>query len=549
MPKKNTTAAQIERWRHGSAGFFAWLDDTKPMIPSEKGGYEPYAVPNDEVRQEIKNALDGPYSTIVLSWPRRHGKTIVAGLIITWRFLTRKTQTIAMVANSEKQATDTAFRTVKTILEQTPFTKSMIIDGVLKIGAERIDYATVGNTITGYPASAAALYGKKLSVAQISELHAAKTDEVFQTLASSTIDTEDGLVIVDSTVGPTSSPLHGLYQIAQRGADPSLYFSYISYRDLADAIARGPRWIKAERLRSRAAQMLPAIFGTQHLNLWGSASNALFTADVIKRCRDSYALDVKAVTAGAAHVVGAGLDRAYGFSLHGDATVSTAVLKMLIDDDHHFFVLASDQIAFSSEAGIKKAFTRYARDFGMSRAAIESYNAQDVASWAAGQTFESEVVHPTAERQSAVFTALHLAALEGRLHVHPTFTKLASEMGSFEYKLDTGTKGTIAKFEAAKGAHDDHVYSLAWAIYALRDVELNPYEVTGIHCDAIGPVARLCVLNGGEMVPSCHDGCRSFQSVANLYKQYRSRSGVTGMPIEQFFASRVVNTGSHSVKR
>ena len=102
---------------------------------------------------------------------------------------------------------------------------------------------------------------------------------------------------------------------------------------------------------------------------------------------------------------------------------------------------ASDKIAFSSAGGIRRALTRYRTDFSLKRAAIESYNSQDIAAWCADQPFDHEVIHPTAERQANVFTALYQAAAEGRLHIHPSFDKLLSEMGTFEYRLVPGSTG------------------------------------------------------------------------------------------------------------
>jgi hypothetical protein len=72
--------------------------------------------------------------------------------------------------------------------------------------------------------------------------------------------------------------------------------------------------------------------------------------------------------------------------VHGDNTVTTAVLKTLVGEDDHYYVLASDKISFSSAAGIRKAFTRYKKDFNLSRAAIVSYNSQDIAAWCGDQT-------------------------------------------------------------------------------------------------------------------------------------------------------------------
>ena len=545
----NTIRDRLASWRAGSAGFFKFLDDVQLQVPSANGGFEAF-IPGPREREEIAKAIDGGFSTIVFCWPRRHGKTLTSAALIVWRFLTRPTQTIAVVANSEKQSVDTLFKTIKTMVEQTAHTAALVKSGAITVGVDKIEYPSMGSTITGYAASSAALYGKKLSVAAVSELHAARDDSVFQTLASSTIDTADGWTLVDSTVGSQSSPLYALAQVAERGEDPTLFYSHISYRDLEDACANAPKWIKPERLRSRAAQMLPAEFSQQHLNLWGSASNLLFPETVIDLCRDRYALDAKAVCEGRAHAVGGGLDRAYGFSLHGDATVTTAVLKVLNGEDEHFYVLASDAVAFSSAAGIKKNLTRYHREFGMARAALESFNAQDIGAWAAEQPFDHEIISATSERQAASFTFLYNAASEGRLHIHHSFEKLLGEMKTFEYELTSqGAKGTVPRFGHAKGCHDDHLYSLAWAVYALRECELNPYEIRGIHCHAVGPAPSMCVLNGGELVPMCAAECRSMLTAQRLYEQYQGKAGCALMAFPDFFAAKVTNTGTKVMRR
>ncbi len=469
--------------------------------------------------------------------------------------MSRRHQSVGLVANSEKQSVDVCFRMVRQILENTPHSAALIKSGAIVVNADRIEFAALKNWIQGYSNSTASLYGKSLSVAQCSELHAAKTDGTYQVLASSTIDNDDGLILVDSTTGPMSSPLYQLYKLAESGEDDEIYFSHLFYRDLEDAIARGPSWIKAGKLRSRARQMLPHEFAQQHLNTWTASSANLFPANVIERCyAEAFPLDVKAITGGAAYVVGAGLDRAYGFSLHGDSTVTTCVLKTTgPDGEAHFYVLASDDIRFSSEGGIKAALTRYHRDFGpVRRAALESYNAADIAAWAADQPFASELIHPTAERQSSAFTALFQAANESRLHIHPSMAKLKKELGTFEYKLDTGTNGTtVAKFGHAKGCHDDTVYSLCWAVYALRDDELNPFEIEGVHCHNApnGAIARLCVLNAGDIVPMCAGECRSMIHARDLYERYKERAGIAPMIFVDFFKAKVVNTGSHSVPR
>ena len=550
MTTSAKSKSKITEWRNGSAGFFKWLEDVQPQVPASKGGYETY-VPGPRERMEIQKALDGNYGTIVFCWPRRHGKTLASALIIIWRFLTRRTQTVAMVANSEKQTVDTAFKLVSTIFKQTPYMAEMIKAGTVVLTADKLEYAALSNVIQGFSSNPAALYGKKLSIAQVSELHAATSDASYQVLSSSTVDTDDGLVLVDSTVGPRSSPLYTLYQLAQNGDDPTLFFSHISYRDLNDACDNSPRWIKPERIRSRAAQMLPAEFTQQHLNQWTNGVSALFPPEVLDKCRDVYRFDVPSVTGGAAYVVGGGVDRAFGFSVHGDATITTAALKTLIGEEAHYFVLASDKIAFSSESGIKNALSRYAKDFNMSKVALEQYNVQDIAGWCGNQSFDHEIIHPTLERQGNAFTALYNAANEGRLHIHPSLERLLSEMETFEYRLVAGGHGgsNAPRFEAAKGAHDDTVYSLAWAVYSLREDELNPYELKSINCTGSGPAVWLCMLNGGELIPPCADRCRSMYQAKSLYQQYKGRGHLTPIAFPEFLSGKVKNIGAHTIPR
>ena len=548
-PKSNSSdklATLIKRWREpGSAGFFNFLADVKPVVPSSKGGYEPY-IPGPREHSEIAAALDGEHRTIVFCWPRRHGKTVASAMIIVWRFLSRQTQTIAIVANSEKQSVDMAFKLVRDVIQNTVFIKRLIDTRAIEVGADWIEYEALGNRIQGYSNKPQSLYGRKISVAQVSELHAATSDDTYQVLASSTIDTDDGLVLIDSTVGSRSSPLYTLYDVAQRGADPTLYFSYIAYKDIDDAVANGPAWIAEAALRSRAATMLPAMFAQQHLNQWSSGSNALFSEDQLTRATaDAYALDVAAIANGRAWVTGGGLDRAYGFSVHGDSTVTTAVLKVLDGDDPHFFVMASDAVMFSTESGIKRNLSRYHKEYGMSKAVLEAYNAQDIGAWASEQPFSHEIAHASDKAQANIFNALYQLMAEGRLHIHPSFKKLIEELRVFEYSLE----GSTPKFGAPKKLHDDHVYSLAWSIYALRDVELNPYEMKGIVCNGSGPSVRLCVLNGGDHVPMCASECRSMYQADGLYRSYLTRAGIAPMKFPDFYKAKIINTGAHIVPR
>lgn len=544
-----TEAEKLARWQNGADGFVDWIRDTKPMVPASKDGFTPFEL-SPEVEKEAREILSGKYRTAVVSMPRRHGKSALVALIIVWRFLTRRTQMIAICSNSQTQSVGTGFRLAKTVLEQTPYTKKMLVSGTIRILGDKIEYDAAGNTIQGFPSNHNALFGIRIDVAQVTELHAAKSQQVYNTVSSGTLDSADGLVLVDSTVGPTGSPLHTLYTIWKEKRDPALFYSYISYKNLEEALQKSPAWIDRDHLQSLSVQMLPLEFAQQHLNLWGSASNRLFPDEIIEDCKHDYALDVREIAGEAAFVVGAGLDRAYAFSTNGDRTITTCVLKTIQDDDEHFYVMASDRIRFSNAGAIKRAFTRYHDKFEMKRVAIENPNTTDIQSWCADQPFDHEVAHPTAERQSGIFTVLYNAASEGRLHIHPSFKLLLDEMETFEYTMGVGqSRQSIPKFKGAGRTHDDCVYSLGWSLYSLRNEEINPYEIEGIVCTADKMVAQMCILNGGEHVPLCSSECRSFQQIFKMYKSDPNTDKDLQSDLRFFVNNKVINTGAHVVQR
>ena len=525
----------------------------QPRVRNDRGQFVPYE-PTGEIRAEIAKAIDGSYSTAVFSWPRRHGKTVAAVMIALWRFLSRTGESIAIVANSEKQAVDTAFKALLDAFRQTPFLKALVDRGEIKLVADRVEAPELSNTIQAYTSNPAALWGKKLTLAQISELHAANDDGVLDALQGSLLDSSGSLLLIDSTVGPKSSPLFGLYNAAN---DPTsgICFSHIQYKDLDDALAKSPAWIDRAKLLNLHRTMLPTQFALMHLNRWQDASGALFPADVIKQCTDTYPLDVKAIVNAAAHVVGGGLDRAYGMSKHGDATVTSCVVKVMQDEDEHFYVLASDSVFLSRGAAIRANFSDYARRFNMSHVGCESYNAQDIHDWLVQQPFGDgvELITPTRTTKAAAFTSLYTIAAEGRLHIHPSFKKLLGEMETFEVVTETNGQSTehamVPKFKHAKGCHDDHLHALAWAIHAMRERTLNPYEIDGVVCNSTAAVASLCALNGGQMIPACADECRSMCETKRLFAAYLARRPLVPLPFDEFVAVKVKNIGAHSLPR
>lgn len=549
MTVAKTTKKKIDiaKYRKGSAGFFAWIDDLKPHILNDESKYVPYQVWGN-VKDEIAAALDGDYRTIAWVWPRRHGKTLVSAIYIVWRFTCFQNENIGIVAQSEKQSVDTAFKLVRDTLKHTPTFKQMIEAGEIVVQRDRIEFPALNNVIQGYAANPVTLLGQTMTVAQVSELHKARDPEVFRTMKGNTQSVKNGVTLVDSTASTRTGPLGLIYDSWQAQEDPSLYFSHLTYASMEDAIARAPSWVQTADYPLLKRTMLPGSFEAEYLGKFGDGADVLFTEETLRKCRDEYPLDPKRIADGRPYAVGGGLDRAKAFrmSLKGDSTVTAAVAMVQIDDDAHYFVLDCLDIPMSMSGGIRRAFLDYAKDFGMKRLVVEDYNTADIFEWCLQQSeWETESVNPNRQRQQDIFQAVYLAATEGRLHIHPKFDKLLREMGTFTVTHDSESP----KFQHATGKHDDAVFAMAWAIYSLRNQVLPAYSIHGIHCKERGPAARLCLLNGGDHEPLCSEHCPSFIKVHELYGKYREKAGCAPMKLPEFARYKLENTGIHSRPR
>jgi hypothetical protein len=536
------TSLDPGRWRGGFDGFRAFLEDVRPLVPLADGSWGPLELEAWQ-QEDLAAALDGGYRTVIFLWPRRHGKTLVAALLILWRFVSRESQTICLVSNSANQSVGACFRLVAGIVRHTP--RMLALIGAKNLQAERILFPSLDSIIEALPSNPAALIGRKVSVAQVSELHAARSADIFDAMASSTGDSAEGLVLVDSTVGSRSGVLYRLTGLVERGEDAATFVSYQSYADLADALERSPAWISRPWLTSRARQMLPGEFARYHLNLWSSGSNALFAesdlAAAVVDLPHPLPLDaLRAYANGRKFLVAGGLDRAYGFSLHGDQTITTIVAKIATDDGEcEYVVLDQRRIMFSSAAGIKTAFHEAHERYGLTNVCVESFNAQDIWTHLLERQIPAELIHATNTNQIPAFTALHRVVAERRLRIPKELDALIAEMRVFEY--DTETAAT-PRFGAAGSFHDDRVYSLAWAIHALREHELAAYELGAVVCDAPDHLQPLCYLFDGPHVMPCADRCPTHREVAEMYARYRERA-VSELSLIDFFRSKVKSAG------
>ncbi len=544
---KPSTEEILASWNEpGATGFFNWLEDVQPCILKANNRYSPVEL-EEWQRDIITGTLQADeFGSFLCNMalavtPRRHGKTNIFGLVVLWLFTSRQNWTFQVLGNTESHTDRVQMRTLRRIIRNTPALKRMIKNDQLQ--RKEIRFPQMGNIIQAAAGTVANAFGDKVNALWVGDFHACPDLAPFDAFQASLLDSDGTLCLIDSNTDGEGGHVHRLEREAED--DDRIFCKRIEYRDFEDYLENAPQWIDRAKARRLQRTQLPASFERDILGKRGAAVNALFKPSHIQDCKAIYPIpvdpsDFVKLFNGQKFIVGGGLDRAYGFSLHGDATIWTSVAKVAgFDEEPHYWLLNQKSIAFSSGRGIKKAINEDQERYQFENLVIEAYNAQDIASWAQECKIPVEVIHATSTAQVPAFTELHRIVAEGRLHFPSEFERLAEEMKTFIYD----TSGKQPKFGHAKGFNDDRVYSLAWSIWSLRDVELTTYEIKKIVCRSKSSHVKLCYLRAGDMVLPCSDVCEAHKTVEAMYLQYRRRKVNSEISIPTFFKSKVRLSG------
>lgn len=543
----STTEEILAAWNEpGAAGFYRWLEDVRPCILKADNLYSPveledwqHAIIRGVLAVDEAGSVQHSLSLVVT--PRRHGKTNIFALIVLWLFTSRQNYTFQVLGNTESHTDRVQMRTLRRIIRNTPALRRLVKEEYIQ--RKEIRLPSMGNIVQAAAGTVANAFGDKVNVLWVGDFHACPDLEPFDAFQASLLDSRDTLCLIDSNTDGEGGHVHRLEQEAL--LDDKFFCHRIEYADFETYVETAPSWIDRQKARRLQRTQLPAAFDRDILGKRGAALNALFPPERIKACQENYGVpvgeaDLGGLLHGRKSIMGGGLDRAYGFSLHGDATIWTVVSKVAgYDEEPHYWILNQKSIPFSSGRGIKQQISSDNERYKLENVVIEAYNAQDIAAWAQECKIPVEVLHATATAQVPAFTELHRIVSEERLHFPSDLGKLSDEMKTFMYD----TSGKQPKFGHAKGFHDDRVYSLAWAIWSLRDVELSAYEIKNIVCRSNSTHSKLCYLRAGNMILPCSEYCEAHKQIESMHLQYRRRKVDSELSIPEFFKAKVRRSG------
>ena len=496
--------AQIKRWSVDPAAFaeevlWAVRPDTGRLGPlqlePQQSAWLRAAAARDD-RGHFRRRV------CVASWPKREGKTMLAGLYGCWRGVTMQRQNIGVLANSERQAQSNVFAELSDFFRNSPMLKGLVPESDFQTRVLRVP--GLHNKLECYPANFRTIQGTEFHVLLTDELHAAEDRGRAFTYAAQQTESRDAQVVIASQAGENveANALWRYYQAWQQDPEGHILFDY--RQDPVTPWAR-----RLARLAQR--ELLPAEYDRLWRNCWGALGQKLFRAEDVEaaardfeppRSREAWrALQEALGIAGRPLAYGAGLDRA-GVSREGDRTVWTDVVQVetattdhrpqtadSADDDPSLkseirspgspLILVADceTLPTGSEAEVLDKARRSRAIYGGGPVVMEYYGCSDLY----GKVAEARLEHPTPQAQQAMFNRAYRALRERRMILparagtSPTDGTpglLKAELLNLEYEMGT----TLPRFGTQSG-HDDHPYSLAWAMIAAAEAAGSPVFV------------------------------------------------------------------------
>lgn len=443
--------------------------------------------------------------------------------------LIRFSPNFRVVSQRTRESFDAVFNPVEQYAKRFPGDKI-----TLEVRDGNVRFSN-GSRIVAVPSGVTSVYGQRISVYRATELHLAKKEDAFNAGSGSTGDSWCGLTIVDSTQG---SPDQVVARITESGklaeetegrqGDATTIVSHVYYEDLRDAIERGPSWIPEGWLRSMAMRMLPSDFARNHLNRSVGAGCPVFSAALLRLAREKELS--KAICSqmgngfhasytpkeafrmlrrgfrGHGVELAYGLDRAMGMT-RGDRTVLTVMaagvdeglggVELPVYDDAGdeidrrpiepviFFPLAVVCFPWSRSDEIKRAIAWLCRLYGEPvRMNFETYQAKDLADWAADAGYSVELVNMTDANKAMMVRQFNEALAEGRVVLPANKRGPAGLLNAeLERYSEEASEGRFPKYGGKKSSvildldgsgpartqiKDDSAESALWGMHGLR---------------------------------------------------------------------------------
>jgi hypothetical protein len=292
-------------YKDGPEGFIKWCEDLvcipiypegsdiavwtpirdlpKDIHPHSGKSYDSIWLNQKEEFRQCLRMVGGRfiYRLIIFCWMRGEGKSLAACLIQLWKFFNWTKQNIVLGANSKEQTKFVHYDIMRDIVRNSP--------GLLKIIGERNiqekemrlrdDKGNVSSTIK--PISSFSGIVSNITGYTFSEMFDMKNPKFFTQIDGSIRNIPNALGVIDSTVSKKQHVLYGMYKSFIDRKTKTLYFSYRCSRLGKVEDYWNPN-MDQQQLDDYRAKFPLGEFEQYFLNTWGSASEKVFTEDMLE---------------------------------------------------------------------------------------------------------------------------------------------------------------------------------------------------------------------------------------------------------------------------
>ena len=554
--KKKTPDIFVSKNRDNTPeAFLHWVQVKRPKVLNDKGKYKTFQ-PTDHQLQIIDTILQpdkkGLFSMdLALSIePRRHGKSTLYMLIVLWLFFTRDNYTIQLLGNDESHSKRTQLNRLVRTIERSPRLIAKIENrDMTGLEIRRRLYGRVTSVIQGMGGlSLSSSFGDRVNVLWVSDLHACKDTSVFNAWQAAQLDSENTMILVDSNVDSFDGHVHQLQETAE--IDPSMYVHHLSYADWADYEKNAPAWIDRKKAKRLQATTLPNEFERDILGKRTQAVNNLFSPEILKSIQKEYTPpctpeQVEAITAGRKYYIGAGLDRAKNLiqANGSDASVWTVTLKLQDPGkEPKYIILNQKTFTVNSDKLIMGQILKDHDRYEISNIVLENYETAGLYHRLLERQLPVELVTANQALKNISIPEFFRICNEQRLTVPRAATALLKEMTGYIYERKANGQYSFSH-GTSRNAHDDHIDSFSWSIYATRELIASTFILDSVVCENNGRGRQFCFLVGGDhILNSCSMRCQAFQTVNGFHQEYLRQQPDSDISLPEFYDAFVKTT-------
>ena len=287
----------VKEYRNGGEGFIKWVEDNvnfniappgseikiwMPISEFPKGYKELWEHQKEELIIPALEVTNGEfkYRLIIMMWPRGEGKSVLAKLIVLWKFFCFPNASLILGANSIGQSRFHHYEAMIRTISNSP--RLLVRIGAKNLKEKQIELRSKSGKVVSFirPVSSFSGIYSGCSGYVFNEFHQASNFKFFTEIDSSMRGVKNGLGVIDTTVAPKHHILYRLYQTWLKGSDPFLFYSYRTISGKATELWNPE--IDQKYLDSQKERLPFGEYERFFINSWSAGSERVFTDEMIE---------------------------------------------------------------------------------------------------------------------------------------------------------------------------------------------------------------------------------------------------------------------------